>query len=138
MLDAHRRGQRERLHRHRLKPVLACGACQARLLVALTADHRALNQRMANLLDLLGDCARLYHRAPNCLKKLLNRIFFDAILVNTPHPDTASADAPAVDGRHPGQPTRPRHHKHRQRTQRRRHTRRRRQTPRRRRHRQQN
>ena len=74
MLDAHRRGQRERLHRHRLKPVLACGACQARLLAETDADRRALNQRMANLLDLLGDCARLYHRAPNCLKKLLNRV----------------------------------------------------------------
>ena len=109
MLDAHRRGQRERLHRHRLKPVLACGACQARLLAETDADRRALNQRMANLLDLLGDCARLYHRAPNCLKKLLNRVFFDAILVNPPDPDTTNTDkghnaegTPAADGRHPG------------------------------------
>lgn len=41
VLDARRRGQRERLHRHCLNPVLACGAFQARLLV-----HKARTPRL--------------------------------------------------------------------------------------------
>lgn len=47
-----------------------------------TADAALVEQYLTQALDLLEDCQRLYLAAPDRLKKLLNQVFFERILVN--------------------------------------------------------
>ena len=47
-----------------------------------TADAALVEQHLTQALDLLEDCQRLYAAAPAHLKKLLNQVFFERILVN--------------------------------------------------------
>ena len=53
-----------------------------RQLTAYQADIAEVRQRLAQALDLLEDCHRLYTAAPAHLKKLLNQVFFERVLVN--------------------------------------------------------
>ncbi len=53
-----------------------------RQLTAYQADIAEVRQRLAQALDLLEDCHRLYQAAPAHLKKLLNQVFFRRVLVN--------------------------------------------------------
>ncbi|WP_306814598.1 recombinase zinc beta ribbon domain-containing protein, partial [Actinomyces bowdenii] len=46
------------------------------------ADATLVRQHLAQALDLLEDCARLYAAAPDHLKKQLNTVFFQRVLVN--------------------------------------------------------
>ena len=46
------------------------------------ADAHKVRQHLTQALDLLQDCHRLYQAAPNHLKKLLNTVFFERVLVN--------------------------------------------------------
>ena len=47
-----------------------------------TADAALVEQHLTQALDLLEDCSQLYAVAPDRLKKLLNQVFFERILVN--------------------------------------------------------
>ena len=47
-----------------------------------TADAALVEQHLTQALDLLEDCSRLYAAVPAHLKKLLNQVFFERILVN--------------------------------------------------------
>ena len=47
-----------------------------------SADAALVEQHLTQALDLLEDCQRLYLAAPDRLKKLLNQVFFERILVN--------------------------------------------------------
>ena len=47
-----------------------------------TADAALVEQHLTQALDLLEDCQQLYLAAPDRLKKLLNQVFFERILVN--------------------------------------------------------
>ena len=47
-----------------------------------TADAALVEQHLTQALDLLEDCQRLYLAVPDRLKKLLNQVFFERILVN--------------------------------------------------------
>ena len=49
---------------------------------AYRADVTATRRVMEAVLDLMQDCSRLYSAAPAHLKKLLNQVFFERILVN--------------------------------------------------------
>ena len=49
------------------------------------ADARLVRAHLSQALDLLEDCHRMYTAAPDHLKKQLNRVFFERVLVN---PDT--------------------------------------------------
>ena len=53
-----------------------------RQLAAYQADITEVRQRLTQALDLLEDCHRLYQAAPPHLKKLLNQVFFQRVLVN--------------------------------------------------------
>ena len=53
-----------------------------RQLAAYQADITEVRQRLTQALDLLEDCHRLYQAAPAHLKKLLNQVFFERVLVN--------------------------------------------------------
>ena len=53
-----------------------------RQLAAYQADITEVRQHLTQALDLLEDCHRLYTAAPAHLKKLLNQVFFDRVLVN--------------------------------------------------------
>ena len=53
-----------------------------RQLAAYQADAAEVHQRLTQALDLLEDCHRLYTAAPAHLKKLLNQVFFERVLVN--------------------------------------------------------
>ena len=53
-----------------------------RQLTAYQADAAEVRQHLTQALDLLEDCHRLYQAAPPHLKKLLNQVFFERILVN--------------------------------------------------------
>ena len=53
-----------------------------RQLAAYKADAAEIHQRLTQALDLLEDCHRLYTAAPAHLKKLLNQVFFERVLVN--------------------------------------------------------
>ena len=53
-----------------------------RQLAAYQADAAEVRQHLTQALDLLEDCYRLYQAAPNHLKKLLNQVFFQRVLVN--------------------------------------------------------
>ena len=53
-----------------------------RQLTAYQADIAEVRQRLTQALDLLEDCHRLYMAAPPHLKKLLNQVFFERVLVN--------------------------------------------------------
>ena len=46
------------------------------------ADTTAVRQHLSQALDLLEDCHRLYQAAPDHLKKQLNQVFFEKVLVN--------------------------------------------------------
>ena len=53
-----------------------------RQLAAYQADAAEVRQHLTQALDLLEDCHRLYQAAPPHLKKLLNQVFFQRVLVN--------------------------------------------------------
>ena len=53
-----------------------------RQLTAYQADAAEVRQHLTQVLDLLEDCHRLYQAAPDHLKKLLNQVFFQRVLVN--------------------------------------------------------
>ena len=53
-----------------------------RQLTAYQADAAEVRQHLTQALDLLEDCHRLYQAAPDHLKKLLNQVFFQRVLVN--------------------------------------------------------
>ena len=53
-----------------------------RQLTAYQADAAEVRQHLTQALDLLEDCHRLYQAAPAHLKKLLNQVFFQRVLVN--------------------------------------------------------
>ena len=53
-----------------------------RQLTAYQADAAEVRQHLTQALDLLEDCHRLYTAAPAHLKKLLNQVFFQWVLVN--------------------------------------------------------
>ena len=53
-----------------------------RQLAAYQADAAEVRQHLTQALDLLEDCHRLYQAAPDHLKKLLNQVFFERVLVN--------------------------------------------------------
>ena len=53
-----------------------------RQLAAYKADAAEVRQHLTQALDLLEDCHRLYTAAPAHLKKLLNQVFFERVLVN--------------------------------------------------------
>ena len=53
-----------------------------RQLAAYQADITEVRQRLTQALVLLEDCHRLYTAAPAHLKKLLNQVFFQRVLVN--------------------------------------------------------
>ena len=53
-----------------------------RQLAAYQADAAEVRQHLTQALDLLEDCHRLYTAALAHLKKLLNQVFFDRVLVN--------------------------------------------------------
>ena len=53
-----------------------------RQLAAYQADAAEVRQHLTQALDLIEDCHRLYQAAPNHLKKLLNQVFFQRVLVN--------------------------------------------------------
>ncbi|OLO87595.1 recombinase family protein [Actinomyces naeslundii] len=53
-----------------------------RQLTAYQADAAEVRQHLTQALDLLEDCHRLYQVAPPHLKKLLNQVFFQRVLVN--------------------------------------------------------
>ncbi|WP_278601473.1 recombinase family protein [Actinomyces naeslundii] len=53
-----------------------------RQLAAYQADAAEVRQHLTQALDLLEDCHRLYTAAPDHLKKLLNQVFFQRVLVN--------------------------------------------------------
>ena len=53
-----------------------------RQLAAYQADAAEVRQHLTEALDLLEDCHRLYQAAPPHLKKLLNQVFFERVLVN--------------------------------------------------------
>ena len=53
-----------------------------RQLTAYKADAAEVRQHLTQALDLLEDCHRLYTAAPDHLKKLLNQVFFQRVLVN--------------------------------------------------------
>jgi DNA invertase Pin-like site-specific DNA recombinase len=53
-----------------------------RQLTAYQADAAEIRQHLTEALDLLEDCHRLYQAAPPHLKKLLNQVFFERVLVN--------------------------------------------------------
>lgn len=57
-----------------------------RTLAGYQADATLVRQHLSQALDLLEDASRLYTAAPDHLKKQLNQVFFDHILVN-PHID---------------------------------------------------
>ena len=53
-----------------------------RTLTGYQADASLVRQHLSQALDLLEDASRLYTAAPDHLKKQLNQVFFDHILVN--------------------------------------------------------
>ena len=53
-----------------------------RQLTAYKADAAEVRQHLTEALDLLEDCHHLYQAAPDHLKKLLNQVFFQRVLVN--------------------------------------------------------
>ena len=53
-----------------------------RQLAAYQADAAEVRRHLTQALDLLEDCHRLYQAAPDHLKKLLNQVFFERVLVN--------------------------------------------------------
>ena len=53
-----------------------------RQLTAYQADAAEVRQHLTQALNLLEDCHRLYQAAPPHLKKLLNQVFFERVLVN--------------------------------------------------------
>ncbi len=53
-----------------------------RQLNSYQADTTAVRQHLSQALDLLEDCHRLYQAAPDHLKKQLNQVFFEKVLVN--------------------------------------------------------
>ena len=53
-----------------------------RQLAAYKANAAEVRQHLTQALDLLEDCHRLYTAAPDHLKKLLNQVFFQRVLVN--------------------------------------------------------
>ena len=53
-----------------------------RQLAAYQADAAEVRRHLTQALDLLEDCHRLYSAAPAHLKKLLNQVFFERVLVN--------------------------------------------------------
>lgn len=69
-----------------------------RQLDAYQADAKLVRQHVDQALDLLEDCSRLYAAAPDHLKKLLNQVFFECILVNPLVDDEGRVIMPDDDG----------------------------------------
>ena len=49
-----------------------------------TANRQQVEDHLAQALDLLEDCHKLYQHAPAHLKKMLNNVFFERVLINPP------------------------------------------------------
>ena len=49
-----------------------------------TANRQQVEDHLAQALDLLEDCHKLYQHAPAHLKKMLNNVFFEQVLINPP------------------------------------------------------
>lgn len=60
------------------------------------ADVTATRRVMEAVLDLMQDCSRLYSAAPAHLKKLLNQVFFERILVNPRVDDDGAVIVPGT------------------------------------------
>ncbi|WP_454922392.1 recombinase family protein, partial [Actinomyces naeslundii] len=82
-----------------------------RQLAAYQADATEVRQHLTQALDLLEDCHRLYQAAPPHLRKLLNQVFFERVLVN-PLVDEdgrvilpSTGDGTTDDGKQPGKET---------------------------------
>ena len=82
-----------------------------RQLTAYQADAAEVRQHLTQALDLLEDCHRLYQAAPPHLRKLLNQVFFERVLVN-PWLDEAgrvilpsTGDGMTDGGKQPGKET---------------------------------
>ena len=78
---------------------------------AYKADAAEVRQHLTQALDLLEDCHRLYTAAPAHLKKLLNQVFFERVLVH-PWLDEAgrvilpsAGDGTTDSGKQPGKET---------------------------------
>ena len=67
-----------------------------RQLDAYRADVTATRRVMEAVLDLMQDCSRLYSAAPAHLKKLLNQVFFERILVNPRVDDDGAVIVPGT------------------------------------------
>ena len=86
-----------------------------RQLAAYQADAAEVRQHLTQALDLLEDCHRLYSAAPAHLKKLLNQVFFERILVNPlvdeegrvilPSTGNETTDGGKQPGKQPGKET---------------------------------
>ena len=78
-----------------------------RQLTAYQADITEVRQRLTQALDLLEDCHRLYTAAPAHLKKLLNQVFFERVLVNPAVDEDGRVVLPGdgtTDGANAGRP----------------------------------
>ena len=69
-----------------------------RQLDACQADARLVRARVEQALDLLEDCYRLYVAAPDHLRKQLNRVFFERVLVNPLVDEEGRVVMPGGDG----------------------------------------
>ena len=67
-----------------------------RQLAVYRADVTATRRVMEAVLDLMQDCSRLYSAAPAHLKKLLNQVFFERILVNPRVDDDGAVIVPGT------------------------------------------
>ena len=67
-----------------------------RQLDAYRADMTATRRVMEAVLDLMQDCSRLYRTAPAHLKKLLNQVFFERVLVNPRVDDDGAVIVPGT------------------------------------------
>ena len=61
------------------------------------ADARLVRAHLSQALDLLEDCHRMYTAAPDHLKKQLNRVFFERVLVNPDTDDKGRLVLPPTD-----------------------------------------
>ena len=69
-----------------------------RQLDAYQADAKLVRAHVEQALDLLEDCYRLYQAAPDHLKKQLNRVFFERVLVNPVVDEEGRVVLPGDDG----------------------------------------
>ncbi|WP_314453050.1 hypothetical protein [uncultured Actinomyces sp.] len=65
---------------------------------AYQADAKLLRAHVEQALDLLEDCYRLYMAAPDHLRKQLNQVFFERVLVNPAVDEEGRVVMPGGDG----------------------------------------